>query len=137
MRDDPVCVFLLPAPLTSPHACRPDGLFSFLSGVKSSEQTLERRIIVAQCLKDTGLLRFVCEMAKAVANKEHNASVAVSFYTVIVAEIIASVKTVSDELLRVLLPFITAGLKSGKHCPDYQVPYTRAPPHTCFLRLLS
>lgn len=41
-----------------------NSLFSFLSGVKSSGTPLERRVIVAQCAKDTALLRFVCDMVR-------------------------------------------------------------------------
>lgn len=111
--------------------------WDFLTPVQQTGSPLPREAIARRCARDYGFLRFLCASARraAVAVSERTArsganSVSTatafgtaklfSFYAAVVVEALSSLGSLSEALLRTLIPNVIHGLSTTK-APEYQV----------------
>lgn len=81
--------------------------------LKSSPDPLIRRsVIVQHCINDTSILDFICKMAK---NSATGRTPQVTFFTVVVMEVLGTYKKDPEKLILLLLPYINHGLSADKH----------------------
>lgn len=83
------------------------------SFLKSSPDPLVRRsVIVQQCIDNISILDFICKMAK---NSTAGRTPQVTFFTVVVMEVLGTYRRDPDKLILLLLPYINHGLSMDKH----------------------
>lgn len=86
--------------------------WTWLSKMQDTGAALPRDILVKRCTGDNALLAFICETAKQQGSTRQLCRTWLSFYAVTVCELVAAHKTVPEELVSVLLPYLTAGLQA-------------------------
>ncbi|KAJ4840356.1 hypothetical protein Tsubulata_007625 [Turnera subulata] len=86
--------------------------WKFLDGVKASGAVLPRNVIVQQCIRDMGVLEAVCTYASP-TKKFLPTRPVVSFATAVVIEVLGSLTTVGDDVVKRVLPFVVSGLQPG------------------------
>ncbi|KAH1211465.1 Uncharacterized protein GmHk_14G039906 [Glycine max] len=80
--------------------------WGFLDGVKASGARLPRMVIVQQCIRDKGILDALCNYASP--TKKSGPSVpAIRFCTAVFVEVLGTVVTVDDGLVKRILPFVS------------------------------
>jgi U3 small nucleolar RNA-associated protein 10 len=93
----------------------------FLVGrVQQAGASLPRDALVQLCSRDLGVLEAICEAAQQVSDARQASKPLLSFAAVVVMEVLAGVTTVSDELVKRILPYILDGFKKGA-AVEYQV----------------
>lgn len=112
----------------------------FLDGVKLSGAPPPRKVIVQQCIRDKGILDIlcsyvsthfifnydlitlwwnqitdqVCNWLQASPTKKFQPSKhVISFCTAVFIEVLGTVMTVNDDLVKIILPFVVSGLQPG------------------------
>ena len=120
-------------------------LWQFLSGCQSTGAPLTRDVLVRQCLKDTAVLRFICDAAVRVAGVAGELTVgavgsaaaaaaappastlrpptalpAVTLFGITAVDALTAASTVSEPLVMTLLPTVLRGLKAA-HAVEFQV----------------
>lgn len=100
--------------------CKLNEEWLFLHNVKKTKTKMDRATLVQNCLKDTHLLNFICELVSKAAPQQEAKSQQVSevhltLYVATVLEAIARTAKVTDDFLHVLLPHILTGLKAQNH----------------------
>ncbi|KAF3785717.1 HEAT repeat-containing protein 1 [Nymphaea thermarum] len=83
-------------------------IWSFLQGVKSSGAPMPRKTIVQQCLRDVGVLEAVCSYT------------VVCFCTALIVEIVGSMLSLDNNMVKRVLPLVFASLNSSIHSADYK-----------------
>ena len=97
-------------------------LWTFLTPLKKSRHPLEVETLVQRCIKDRGLLEFVCSMVQTFAQTPHAPpfKTLFSFYASVVLRIVQAMPTLNLEFSMVMLPYLLDGLKA-KASPDFQL----------------
>ena len=87
--------------------------WGWLSRMQESGASLPRGVLVQRCLNDKAVLRALCEGAKRMGQKRGSASspTYLSFYAVVLCEVVDSAGAVGDEMLEQLLPYLVEGLE--------------------------
>ncbi|KAL8153527.1 hypothetical protein V2J09_011287 [Rumex salicifolius] len=85
--------------------------WKFLDGVKVSGAPPPRKIIVQQCVRDFGVVESLCSYATPTKKNQQSLPV-ISFCITVVVEVLGSVATVDNDLVKRILPFV-AGIQSG------------------------
>ena len=97
-------------------------LWAFMAGARTSGSPVSRSVLVAQCVSDTALLRFIADAAAAAAAAAADGLVdprpAVTLFAVTAAETIAAAPTVSDVLATLVLQQGFAGVRA-RGCRAY------------------
>ncbi|KAG4402850.1 hypothetical protein GLYMA_02G290200v4 [Glycine max] len=80
--------------------------WGFLDGVKASGARLPRMVIVQQCIRDKGILDALCNYASP-SKKSRPSMPAIRFCTAVFVEVLGTVVTVDDDLVKRILPFVS------------------------------
>lgn len=86
--------------------------WGFLEGVKVSGAPPPRSVIVQQCIRDKGVLDALCNYASP-SKKSQPSRLVIGFCTAVFVEVLGTVVTVNDDLLKRILPFVVSGLQPG------------------------
>ncbi|KAF7845346.1 uncharacterized protein G2W53_002251 [Senna tora] len=86
--------------------------WAFLDGVKDSGVPPPRKVIVQQCVRDKGIIDVLCNYASP-SKKFQPSKHAISFCTAVFIEILGTVTSVNDDLVKRILPFVISGLRPG------------------------
>ncbi|KAI4332818.1 hypothetical protein L6164_017696 [Bauhinia variegata] len=86
--------------------------WGFLDGVKVSGAPPPRNVIVQQCIRDKGILDVLCNYASPLKKFQSSKHV-ISFCTAVFIEVLGTVATVNDDLVKRILPFVISGLQPG------------------------
>ncbi|PNX77388.1 U3 small nucleolar RNA-associated protein [Trifolium pratense] len=89
-----------------------NGTWGFLEGVKVSGAPPPRMVIVQQCLHDKGVLEVLCNYASPSKKFQPSKNV-IGFCTAVFIEVLGTVVTVDDDILKRILPFVSSGLQHG------------------------
>ncbi|CAK8538792.1 unnamed protein product [Lathyrus sativus] len=89
-----------------------NGTWGFLEGVKVSGAPPPRKVIVQQCLRDKGVLEVLCNYASPSKKFQPSKNV-IGFCTAVFVELLGTVVTVDDDIVKRILPFVVSGLQSG------------------------
>ncbi|CAI8586853.1 unnamed protein product [Vicia faba] len=89
-----------------------NGTWGFLEGVKVSGAPPPRMVIVQQCLRDKGVLEVLCNYASPSKKLQPSKNV-IGFCTAVFIELLGTVLTVDDDIVKRILPFVVSGLQSG------------------------
>ncbi|KAI5433025.1 hypothetical protein KIW84_020356, partial [Lathyrus oleraceus] len=89
-----------------------NGTWGFLEGVKVSGAPPPRMVIVQQCLRDKGVLEVLCNYASPSKKFQPSKNV-IGFCTAVFIELLGTVVTVDDDIVKRILPFVVSGLQSG------------------------
>ncbi|MCH91338.1 hypothetical protein A2U01_0012265, partial [Trifolium medium] len=89
-----------------------NGTWGFLEGVKISGAPPPRMVIVQQCLRDKGLLEVLCNYASPSKKFQPSKNV-IGFCTAVFIEVLGTVVTVDDDIVKRILPFVSSGLQHG------------------------
>lgn len=113
--------------------------WEFLREAQKKGAALARGTLVQRCMSDLSVLEFICQLAKDAtkigrAPAQHNISL--NLYTTIVMEVLEATKKYPDQLLQLIIRYITEGLKSKK-CPNYQTASSVLTAHLCSKTALS
>ncbi|KAJ1389579.1 U3 small nucleolar RNA-associated protein 10 [Sesbania bispinosa] len=84
--------------------------WGFLDGVKVSGAPPPRMVIVQQCLRDKGILEVLCNYASP-SKKFQPSRHVIGFCTAVFVEVLGTVVTVNDDLVKRILPFVVSGLQ--------------------------
>ncbi|KAL2316770.1 hypothetical protein Fmac_030646 [Flemingia macrophylla] len=86
--------------------------WAFLDGVKVSGAPPPRMVIVQQCIRDKGILDALCNYASP-SKKSQPSRLVIGFCTAVFVEVLGTVVTVDDDLVKRILPFVVSGLQPG------------------------
>ncbi|XP_027939226.1 uncharacterized protein At3g06530 [Vigna unguiculata] len=86
--------------------------WGFLDGVKASGAPPPRMVIVQQCIRDKGILDALCNYASP-SKKSQPSRLFIGFCTAVFVEVLGTVVTVDDDLVKRILPFVVSGLQPG------------------------
>ncbi|XP_020222624.1 uncharacterized protein At3g06530 isoform X2 [Cajanus cajan] len=86
--------------------------WAFLDGVKVSGAPPPRMVIVQQCIRDKGILDALCNYASP-SKKSQPSRLVIGFCTAVFVEVLGTVVTVNDDLVKRILPFVVSGLQPG------------------------
>ncbi|TKY57271.1 U3 small nucleolar RNA-associated protein 10 [Spatholobus suberectus] len=86
--------------------------WGFLDGVKVSGAPPPRMVIVQQCIRDKGILDALCNYA-CPSKKSQPSRLVIGFCTAVFVEVLGTVVTVNDDLVKRILPFVVSGLQPG------------------------
>lgn len=86
--------------------------WGFFEGVKVSGAPPPRTVIVQQCIRDKGVLDALCTYASA-SKKSQPSRLVIGFCTAVFVEVLGTVVTVNDDLVKRILPFVVSGLQPG------------------------
>ncbi|XP_027329398.1 uncharacterized protein At3g06530 isoform X2 [Abrus precatorius] len=86
--------------------------WGFLDGVKVSGAPPPRMVIVQQCIRDKGILEVLCNYASP-SKKFQPSRHVIGFCTAVFVEVLGTVLTVNDDLVKRILPFVVSGLQPG------------------------
>ncbi|WJX64702.1 hypothetical protein P8452_49448 [Trifolium repens] len=89
-----------------------NGTWGFLEGVKVSGAPPPRMVIVQQCLRDKGVLEVLCNYASPSKKFQPSKNV-IGFCTAVFIEVLGTVVTVDDDIVKRILPFVSSGLQHG------------------------
>ncbi|XP_058207523.1 uncharacterized protein At3g06530 isoform X3 [Rhododendron vialii] len=84
--------------------------WKFLDGVKASGAPPPRQVIVQQCIRDRGVLEAFCNYASP-TKKFHPSKAVISFCTAVVVEVLGSLTTLDDDVVKRVLPYVLSGLQ--------------------------
>jgi trimeric autotransporter adhesin len=134
----------LPVPVALPlnAATLPPGsssvaLWHFLGVNQRTGAPLPRDVLARQCLKDSAVLRFVCDVAAdacaaaRASSSSSSASTALTWYALTVSDVVLRAPAVTEQLLALLLPPLLRGLR------DSAVPESQAAAYAIGAALLS
>ncbi|KAF6260625.1 hypothetical protein COO60DRAFT_874799 [Scenedesmus sp. NREL 46B-D3] len=85
--------------------------WEWLAPCQQSGAPPPRQLLVRRCVNDQAVLREVCRGAEAVGQPGCFSKTYLSFYAVLLCEVLAASPHVTEALLTTLLPFLAAGLK--------------------------
>ncbi|CAJ1971385.1 unnamed protein product [Sphenostylis stenocarpa] len=86
--------------------------WGFLDGVKASGAPPPRMVIVQQCIRDKGILDTLCNYASPSKRSQPSRHV-IGFCTAVFVEVLGTVVTVKDDIVKRILPFVVSGLQPG------------------------
>ncbi|KAK7300089.1 hypothetical protein RJT34_10922 [Clitoria ternatea] len=86
--------------------------WGFLDGVKVTGAPPPRTVIVQQCIRDKGVLEVLCSYASP-SKKIQASRHVIGFCTAVFTEVLGTVVTVDDDLVKRILPFVVSGLQPG------------------------
>ncbi|KAK7320388.1 hypothetical protein VNO77_29813 [Canavalia gladiata] len=86
--------------------------WGFLDGVKVSGAPPPRTVIVQQCIRDKGILEVLCNYASP-SKKFQPSRHVIGFCTAVFVEVLGTVVTVNDDIVKRILPFVVSGLQPG------------------------
>ncbi|RDX79717.1 hypothetical protein CR513_39830, partial [Mucuna pruriens] len=86
--------------------------WGFLDGVKVSGAPPPRMVIVQQCIRDKGILDVLCNYASS-SKKSQPSRHVIGFCTAVFVEVLGTVVTVDDNLVKRILSFVVSGLQPG------------------------
>ncbi|PNY12135.1 U3 small nucleolar RNA-associated protein [Trifolium pratense] len=89
-----------------------NGTWGFLEGVKVSGAPPPRMVIVQQCLRDKGVLEVLCNYASPSKKFQPSKNV-IGFCTAVFIEVLGTIVTVDDDIVKRILPFVSSGLQHG------------------------
>ncbi|GAU49365.1 hypothetical protein TSUD_252390 [Trifolium subterraneum] len=89
-----------------------NGTWGFLEGVKVSGAPPPRMVIVQQCIRDKGVLEVLCNYASPSKKSQPSKNV-IGFCTAVFIEVLGTVVTVDDDIVKRILPFVSSGLQHG------------------------
>ncbi|XP_004517296.1 uncharacterized protein At3g06530-like [Cicer arietinum] len=89
-----------------------NGTWGFLKGVKVSGAPPPRMVIVQQCLRDKAVLEVLCNYASP-SKKFQPSKYVIGFCTAVFIEVLGTVETVNDDIVKRILPFVVSGLQPG------------------------
>ncbi|CAN6457927.1 unnamed protein product [Victoria cruziana] len=98
---------------------RKNKIWNFLEGVKISGAPMPRKTIVQQCLRDVGVLEAVCSYVMPEKKFLHSQTV-VCFCTALIVEIVGSMLSLDNNLVKRVLPLVFASLNSSISSADYK-----------------
>ncbi|KAI8564500.1 hypothetical protein RHMOL_Rhmol03G0186500 [Rhododendron molle] len=84
--------------------------WKFLDGVKASGAPPPRQVIVQQCIHDRGVLEALCNYVSP-TKKFHPSKAVISFCTAVVVEVLGSLTTLDDDVVKRVLPNVLSGLQ--------------------------
>jgi U3 small nucleolar RNA-associated protein 10 len=87
--------------------------WAWLGPCQASGAPPPRELLVARCTSDHALLREIARGAQACAEAGLVCRAYLSFYGVLLCEVLCTAPAVSEELLTTLLPFLAKGLAAG------------------------
>ncbi|XP_015973198.1 uncharacterized protein At3g06530 [Arachis duranensis] len=86
--------------------------WGFLEGVRVSGAPPPRTVLVQQCIRDKGVLEVLCNYA-APTKKFQPSRHVVGLCTAVCIEVLGSLVTVNDDIVKRILPFVVSGLNPG------------------------
>lgn len=90
------------------------GCWSWLHKIQSSGASLTRDVLMQRCVNDQVVLRSICQGARRVGQKKSSGGrTFLSFYAVLLCKVVASAERADEELIELLLPFLTEGLETS------------------------
>ncbi|GFR47970.1 hypothetical protein Agub_g9794, partial [Astrephomene gubernaculifera] len=101
----------------------PGSLWGWLSKMQTSGAALPRHLLTQRCANDRQLLLFICKAAGyfggAASSSRPSSRTFLSFYAVLLCEVLAAMPSVGEEILAALLPHLLEGLGRGA-AQDYR-----------------
>ncbi|KAF9097064.1 HEAT repeat-containing protein 1 [Mortierella sp. AD031] len=94
--------------------------WAFLRPIRKSKQPLDRTVLIQNMLKDRSLVEFICETVLQAVTRRTSFKTLISFYAAVMLQYIATLPTITDEVLTAIFPYILEGLKA-KASPEYQI----------------
>jgi hypothetical protein len=88
-------------------------LFTFLKPMQSSGVPLPRSSLVARCINDRPLLKFILDKTKTMAEAKIAGRVVIPFYAATVCEVLAGLKVIDEPLVATMLPYLRSGLSTS------------------------
>ncbi|GLC34752.1 hypothetical protein PLESTB_001159600 [Pleodorina starrii] len=104
----------------------PGSLWGWLAKMQTSGASLPRDLLAQRCINDRQLLIFICKAAGQLGGASQGAPAPrppsrtyLSFYAVLLCEVLAVLPVVNEDFLAALLPFLIEGLGRGA-AQDYR-----------------
>ncbi|KAK3840885.1 MAG: hypothetical protein J3R72DRAFT_169855 [Linnemannia gamsii] len=94
--------------------------WAFLRPIRKSKQPLDRTVLIQNMLKDRSLVEFICETVLQAVTRRTSYKTLMSFYAAVMLQYIATLPSITDEVLTAIFPYILEGLKA-KISPEYQI----------------
>ena len=85
--------------------------WEWLTPMQRSGASMPRHVLITRLSSDKNTLRAICKAAEDMGNPRCISATFLSFYAVSVVELLMGLQQVSEDTLRLLLPYLVTGLK--------------------------